>query len=232
MYCDKLDTYMTELVRSGAVKLPSVLNAQWRSGTYQACIDELGNKSYGENLAANLQFLEQSSIITSLLPTLMDLAEDYFGMKVSKNDVYNVCRLVRPGDTSEGYRGHYDSHLFTLVTPINIPNFESVRKGGQLHYFPNARKRPRNEFQNIFGKVVSKRFNSESGFEKLSKRKIRIIDDFQDYSPLLFIGNTTFHGNSPIEVSSNENRMTILTHFFDPSPKYGIGAALRKLRRR
>lgn len=223
---------MDELVRSGAVKLPSVLNAHWRSDTYQACMQDLGEKSYGENLAANLRFLQQSSIITSLLPTLVNLANDHFNMKVSKNDIYNVCRLVRPGDTSEGYRGHYDSHLFTLVTPINIPNFESVRRVGQLHYFPMARKQPRNEFQNILGKAYTKRFNSEEGFEKLAKLKVRVIDDFQDYRPLLFLGNTTLHGNSPIEANSNENRMTILTHFFDPSPKYGVGAIMRRLRRR
>lgn len=232
MYCDNLDDYMKVLVGNGAVKLPSVLNAPWRLETYKACMQELGEKSYGENLAANLQFLQRSSIITSLLPTLVDLAKDHFDMKVSKNDVYNVCRLVRPGDTAEGYRGHYDSHLFTLVTPINIPNFASVRKGGQLHYFPKARQQPKNELQNILGKVATKRFNSEAGFEKFATQKLRIIDDFQDYRPLLFLGNSTFHGNSPVEVNSEENRMTILTHFFDPSPRYGVGAIMRKLRRR
>jgi hypothetical protein len=232
MYCDNLDFYLEQLPRVGAVKLPSVKDASWRSRTYDQCMKELGVKSYGENLQANLEFLRHSSIITDLLPKLVELAKQQLNVNVSPNDVYNVCRLVRPGDASEGYRGHFDSHLFTLVTPLNIPNFSNVRNGGQLHYFPMARKQPRNEIQNIFGKVAYKRYNSETGFEKLATKTVRKIDDFQDYCPLLFMGNTTFHGNSPIQANSTENRMTILTHFFDPSPRYGLGAVMRKIRRR
>ena len=232
MYCDSLDSYLEKLANVGAVKLPSVKDASWRARTYDECLQELGEKSYGENLNANFEFLRKSEIISDLLPKLVEFAKEQLNVNVSGSDVYNVCRLVRPGDASEGYRGHFDSHLFTLVTPINIPNFSSVRNGGQLHYFPMARKQPKNELQNVFGKAAYKRHNSEAGFEKLASQKVRQIDNFQDYCPLLFMGNTTFHGNSPVQADSSENRMTILTHFFDPSPKYGVGAIMRKIRRR
>lgn len=59
-----------------------------------------------------------------------------------------------------------------------------------------------------------------------------VIDDFSDYQPLLFTGNTTFHGNSPVQAGASENRMTILTHFFDPFPKFGVGKVMRMLRSR
>lgn len=232
MYCDNLDHYLDKLVSKGSVKLPSVQHAGWRSETYDACLSELREKSYGENLPANIKFLEYSAIMTDLLPKLSNLAREKFNINVSKDDVYNVCRLVRPGDISEGYRGHFDSHLFTLVTPINIPDFRNLRNGGQLHYFPMARAHPKNELHNIIGKAAYKRHNSEEGFDALAKRKKRFTDDFQDYRPLLFFGHTTFHGNAPVQSESKQNRMTILTHFFDPSPKYGIGAIMRKLRRR
>ncbi|MDB2478804.1 hypothetical protein N9X34_04170 [Alphaproteobacteria bacterium] len=232
MYCKNLDSLLDELLVAGAVKLPTVKNAVWRIETYDSCLKEIGRKSYGENLNANIKFLEGTGILSDLLPKLAYIAKKKFGIMVSDNDVYNVCRLVRPGDVSEGYRGHFDSHLFTLVTPINIPDFKNVRNCGQLLYFPKARRQPKNEFDNIIGKVLYKRHNTEKGFDELGVNKTKIIDDFKDYRPLLFLGNTTFHGNAPVQGNSNENRMTILTHFFDPSPKYGIGSILRRLRRR
>lgn len=232
MYCPNLDDFLKVLVSKGSVKLPSVKNAPWRKNLYLECLDQIRNKSYAENLPANQNFLIQTNIISDLLPRLKQISENDLGISVDLNDVYNVCRLVRPGDTSEGYRGHFDSHLFTLVTPINIPNFENLEQGGQLHYYPKARKQPQLELQNIFGKIYHKKYNSEQGFKALSKKTERIIDDFQDYRPLLFLGNTTFHGNSPVDSKSGENRMTILTHFFDPSPKYGIGRILRTIRNR
>lgn len=232
MYCENLDSLLEDLLIHGAVKLPTVKNYYWRTETYENCLEEMGTKKYGENLKANMEFLDRSEILTDLLPRLVVIARKKIGVIISENDIYNVCRLVRPGDTSEGYRGHFDSHLFTLVTPINIPDFGTIRNGGQLHYFPNARRQPRNEFENIIGKAIYKRHNSEKGFEKLGTLKKKITDDFQDYRPLLFLGNTTFHGNSPIHLKANANRMTILTHFFDPSSKFGVGSILRKIRRR
>ena len=232
MFCEKIDEHLYLLKKNGAVKLPSIKHAKWRMEIYESCIKEIGKKSYGENLPSNFKFLEHANILSVLLPKLTAFAKAEFSFIPKINDVYHVCRLVRPGDLSEGYRGHFDSHLFTLVTPIYIPNFENVINGGQLHYFPNLRKQPKNEFQNILGKALHKRHNSALGFEKLAKKKPRLIDDFQDYRPLLFLGNTTYHGNAPVQSSSKENRLTILTHFFDPSPKLGVGAMLRKLRHR
>ena len=227
-----LDNLLKDLVNVGAVKLPSVKDASWRSDVYFECLEEIGGKSYGENLNANINFLDQANIKEVLLPKLSNLAKKHFRIDVDDSDIYNICRLVRPGDLSEGYRGHFDSHLFTLVTPINIPDFQSVESGGQLHYFPGARRQPKGETRNILGKLLFKRHNSGEGFAKLAQKKNRIIDDFQDYRPLLFLGNTTFHGNAPVQAESVENRMTILTHFFDPSPKYGVGAIMRRIRRR
>ena len=60
----------------------------------------------------------------------------------------------------------------------------------------------------------------------------QITDDFLDYSPLLFIGNTTLHTNKQVSLDCSSYRLTLLAHFFDPSPKYGIGSILRALRNR
>lgn len=231
-FWENIDTELTDLVVNGSVKLPSVRNANWLSEVHEQCVSQMGNKTYGENISANLAFLDIFGINQILKPKLIELAKDAFGLKVEADDVYNVCRLVRAGTLTEGYRGHFDSHLFTLVTPINIPNFGEVENVGQLNYFPKSRAFPKSELSNIYRKVSFKRFNSKAGFQRLAQMRKLIVDDFSDYKPLLFVGNTTFHGNAPVDVGSTENRMTILTHFFDPSPKNGVGALLRKLRNR
>ena len=58
--------------------------------------------------------------------------------------------------------------------------------------------------------------------------KIKVkIDDFRDYQPLLFIGNTPLHTNYPVSNNCSSYRLTLMAHFFDPSPKYGVGGLLR-----
>ena len=63
-------------------------------------------------------------------------------------------------------------------------------------------------------------------------KKMKITDSFEDYRPLLFIGNTTLHTNKQVTADCSSYRLTLLAHFFDPSPRYGIGNLLRKLRAR
>ena len=60
----------------------------------------------------------------------------------------------------------------------------------------------------------------------------KIVDNFKDYQPLLFVGNTTLHTNFPVSIDCSSYRLTLLAHFFDPSPKYGIGGFLRLIRNR
>ena len=68
--------------------------------------------------------------------------------------------------------------------------------------------------------------------EKFSSNSSKKIDDFRDYQPLLFVGNTTLHTNYPVSPDCSSYRLTLLAHFFDPSPKYGIGGFLRLIRNR
>ena len=68
--------------------------------------------------------------------------------------------------------------------------------------------------------------------EAFAKNHHQITDDFHDYSPLLFIGNTTLHTNKQVSPDCSSYRLTLLAHFFDPSPKYGVGGILRMFRNR
>jgi len=231
-YWESIDSDLKTLTKDGFVKLPSISDFSWRPEVYQECLSEIGSRSYAQNLGGNLRLLEELQINQILLPRLVSIAKSEFKIEVNPDDVYNITRLVRPGDTSEGYRGHFDSHVFTLVIPINIPDFGTVKDGGQLLYFPQARRYPKSEMENIAGKVFFKQYCSKSGFEKLNKKKNGGLDRFSDYKPLLFLGRSTFHGNAPVDFISDDNRMTILVHFFDPSPKFSVGSMLRLIRSR
>jgi hypothetical protein len=119
-----------------------------------------------------------------------------------------------------------------MVLPIKIPQAKNGGTAGDLIYFPSARKPPSNEIINFFGKAAHKRFASKTGIEAFAKNHRQITDDFQDYSPLLFIGNTTLHTNKPVSQDCSTYRLTLLAHFFDPSSKYGVGGLLRMFRNR
>ena len=134
-----------------------------------------------------------------------------------------------PGD--QKYRAHFDSHIFTLVIPICIPEVKKINESiGELIYFPNMRVFPKNEFVDFVGKLRTKQYSSESGMKKLGKKKKMNINSFRDYEPLLFLGNTVFHANKPISPNADFHRLTLLAHYFDPFPKYSVGSLLRKIR--
>jgi len=89
---------------------------------------------------------------------------------------------------------------------------------------------PKNELIDFLGKLYTKKYSSESGIKKLSAKKQMHTNNFTDYAPLLFFGNTVFHANKPISNSSDSYRLTLLSHYFDPFPKYSVGNLLRKIR--
>ena len=49
-------------------------------------------------------------------------------VKINKDDRYYVARKVNPGQSSEKYRAHFDSHLLTIVLPVKIPLAEGGRQ--------------------------------------------------------------------------------------------------------
>ncbi len=148
-----------------------------------------------------------------------------------KDDIYTISRIVYSFDNLESYRGHFDSHIFTLVTPVVIPNAND-RESGQLIVFPKIRKEPSNELSNILGKLKFKLlYANKKGFKNLMKKNTYEEFDFTNLNPVLFLGRQSFHGNRSFAKAPDGIRVTLLTHFFDPNSK-GIGNLLRKLRNR
>ncbi len=190
----------------------------------------LGNKTYNENSEVSRKFLSSFNF-DELKLQLAGLAKDKLNIKVDKDDTYSITRILQSYDNLESYRGHFDSHVFTIVTPVKIPKTNST-ESGQLIVFPKIRKNPQNEFVNFYEKLKYKLlYGKKAGYQKLMKKNNFVEFDFKDMNSIIFLGRECFHGNRSFSKAPNGERITILTHFFDPN-KNGIGALLRKIRNR
>jgi hypothetical protein len=189
-------------------------------------------KTFSELCPSHKNFLQELDLEKSLTPKLYEIARDLYGYKGELSNQYHIARRVEPGNSKELYRAHFDSHLFTLVLPLKIPLAQKGGSVGDLIYFPNARRRPKNEFINFLGKAYHKKYASKEGLDDFAVKHNKITDDFHDHCPLLFTGNTTLHTNKQVSSDCSTYRLTLLAHFFDPSPKYGVGGLVRLLRAR
>ena len=230
-YWRDLDFSLEPLVKNGCVKLPSleVFNLDAVANSINT---EMNGATFSELCSSHKLFLKELDLDNFLTPKLHEIAKNEFGYKGKISNQYHIARRVDPGNSIEMFRAHFDSHLFTMVLPIKIPVAQDGGTVGDLIYFPNARKSPTNEISNAFGKALHKRFASKEGLEVFAKSHNQITNDFTDYSPLLFVGNTTLHTNKQVSQDCSSYRLTLLAHFFDPSPWYGVGGMLRMVRNR
>ena len=230
-YWHDVDLRLEQLVENGYVKLPSLtqLDLNLLANDISA---EMGSLTFKELGSAHKKILDDLAIDKYLTPKLLEIARTVFSFKGNFSNQYHIARKVEPGNSKEMYRAHFDSHLFTMVLPIKIPELIQEGNSGGLIYFPNARKMPGNEISNFMGKAYFKRYASKEGLKNLPPKYQIKEDNFRDYQPLLFIGNTTLHSNHPVSLGCSSYRLTLLAHFFDPSPKFGIGGLLRSVRNR
>ena len=230
-YWQDIDKRLEQLVDNGFVKLPSLefLNLDITAHNISS---EMGSSTFKELGISHKNFLDELEVGKYLTPKLLGIAQTRFNFKGDLSNQYHIARKVEPGDSKEMFRAHFDSHLFTMVLPIKIPDHSKDGTAGDLIYFPNTRANPSNEINNFIGKAYFKKYASKEALEKLSIKSNMKVDNFKDYQPLLFIGNTTLHTNYPVSIDCSSYRLTLLAHFFDPSPKIGIGSLLRLLRNR
>jgi len=224
------DRITKEFLENGFSYLPSIKNLIDKEDIAKQIIFESGknNKTYIENSKIHIdlvKLMDLEKLFVSIFNSLVDR-----GHKIKLEDRYFITRIVRPGQNQEGFRGHFDGHLVTIVLPILMPHDSSL-DCGELYAFPNARKHPKNEIINFLQKIYWKKYANKSGFDKLNQNNKVIVDFFDDFRPLIFNGIRTFHGNNFL---SNKlgTRISLLCHLYDPSSKYGISAALRKIRNR
>jgi hypothetical protein len=218
------------LLNNGFTSLPQIKNRSISDEEFQNLI-ESKDKVYTSGTEFHQKYIDENNIYSELKHDLKSIAKKYYKKNYKYDDTYEITRITKGSQKSESYLGHFDSHLFTLVTPIVIPN-TNYSESGQLIVFPKIRKEPKNELTNIIGKILYKRYHSKDSFTKLMKYKKYNEFDFKDKVPVLFLGRVSLHGNRGFREEMENYRITLLTHFFDPSPKYGIGNILRAIRSR
>jgi len=230
-YWKDIDIRLEKLVKYGAVKLPSLerFNLDLLAKDISS---EMCNATFKESSSSHIRFLNNIEVSKYLAPKLLGIAQKVLNYKGDLSNQYHIARKVEPGNTEEMYRAHFDSHIFTMVLPIKIPNSLYGNECGELIYFPNARENPKNEMNNFLDKLYFKKYGSKKGLDKKINGKKKKVDSFKDYQPLLFFGKTTLHTNYPVSQNCSSYRLTLLAHFFDDSPKYGIGSLLRFFRNR
>ncbi len=225
-----LSEKLSRLLIDGYCFLPELMCL--KANEYNKALTENIKKSYEANNSLHLRYLEDYRIHEEMMPALADLANKHITKRKCLNDVYNVTRIINNNDSKEAYRAHFDSHLFTLVTPINIPHDPQSIHNGELILFNKIRREPANEFENIFGKLKFKKYCGKDGARNLQKNSAYQILNLVDRIPVLFLGRQCLHYNLPLAASCKEPRVTFLTHFFDVSSAVSIGNINRLLRRR
>ena len=231
-YWKDIDHNLEELTREGFVRLPPLKDFFDIEGYADRILDSVGERVFVESCDYHQNFLNELNIQEELAPKLLGLAQTLYGYKGTLHNQYHIARKIGRENQREAYRAHFDSHLFTLVLPLRVPNTESKGSRGQLIVFPRLRRQPKSEIENFLGKLWYHQYASKKGIAELMASKESFEESFEDNRPLLFLGNTTFHTNREIAGSRKANRLTLLAHFFDPSPRYGIGGFLRYVRKR
>tara|TARA_B100001057_G_C22851025_1_gene950973 strand:+ start:1910 stop:2617 length:708 start_codon:yes stop_codon:yes gene_type:complete len=230
-YWSDIEQRLEKLLKDGFVKLPS-LKIYDLDKVSKNISDEMGGSTFKELGSNHENFLDTLKISKYLTPRLYDIAKRVHKFNGKISDQYHIARKVNPGNSKEMYRAHFDSHLFTMVIPIQIPTSMIDGTAGELIYYPNSRKMPKNEIVNIIGKTMHKKYASKEGLEKFSLLHKEYIENFLELEPIIFMGNTTLHTNHPVTEDCSTYRLTLLAHFFDNSPRFGIGSLLRLLRNR
>lgn len=231
LYKYDADRSCQEIFEQGFSYLPSIKKLIEQNNILDEALEEIGSKTYSTNNAAHLKLMNLMNL-EPLFESVFNKAIKDLKVSIKTSDRYFVARKVNPGQSSEKYRAHFDSHLLTVVLPISIPTPKTgLVERGELKAAPNARKFPKYEIINIFQKAYWKKYASEEGFSIVSKKTRVLTEYFDDYRPLAFFGTTTLHGNNYVSEKA-DSRLTFLCHLYDPSPKYGIGALLRKIRSR
>lgn len=185
-----------------------------------------------QNFSDHLLYFEEANIKKYLLPKLLKFSKKIFSKKIDANDLYFVTRIAANDEKTRSDFGHFDSHIFTLITPVKIPRLCSGEFQGQLTIFNKIRKEPKSEIVNFFEKLYFFLFYSnEKGIKRLKIKKRFVVFDFQNYTPLLFMGRQSFHVTQKFQSKiSNQKHILFITHFFNPSPIFSIGRLNKFLR--
>jgi hypothetical protein len=113
-YLDNFDLtkFVKDLTKNGFAKLPSINSLPNFDELKNNAIDELENKTFKSNLKTHNKILNLMSFNQIILPELIKIAKQQFNFNDKINNSYHIARFIKPSQKSEGYRCHFDSHLY------------------------------------------------------------------------------------------------------------------------
>lgn len=230
-YSIDVEKIINEVNLNGFSKLPPLKNFIDLDMISDEMSKSIGSRNFQENNTVHKKVIKDLGLHETLIPRLYEHSINELNYKGDIDNQYLVTRKVNPGD-KESFRAHFDSHLYTIVLPIKIPTKIEDKNCGDLIYFPNIRKNPSNDIINLLGKIYYKKYASKESLSNLMKKSKYEIENFNNYQPLLFRGNTFLHTNFNLDSCYEHYRMTCLVHLFDPFKNFGIGSLIRKIRTR
>jgi hypothetical protein len=221
------------LLKNGYVFLPEL---KWEFKDSDPLVSLLNNqnKTHIKDSLLHLNYLNNIECSKNLIPDLKRVAIDFLGINECKlKNMYCVTKIVKSFQVSVSDTPHFDSHIFTLVTPVSIPQSLDIENCGQLIMFNKFRPEPTNEFINFFSKFFYYFFlSSPPQIQKLRNKKSYVEFDFKDLIPVVFLGRQNLHFSRPFKSLEDKNHILLITHFFDPSPFWSIGYINRYIRNR
>ena len=196
-------------------------------------LDKYNNKTHIKNTEYHKFYLKQHSIKNILIPELVKKANQMCQKNINSDDLYCITKIIKPYQISDSDKPHFDSHLFTLVTPVEIPKSNSKSFFGQLGLFVKIRQEPKNELINFLSKLYFFIFfRSQRKLNELKEKNYFVELGFEDMIPVIFLGRQCYHYSLPFYSTQSKKHILLITHFFDPGPKWGIGNINRYLRNR
>ena len=184
-------------------------------------IKELGDGFYVDN-PEHRRLFENTGEIQSVMKYFKDRVTE---QGIDWNQIL-VCRVVE-GGSKEKYRTHLDSHVYTIVVPLLMPEGEEKNRG-QLYVIPNYRKQPKSEVSNFVTKALAGKYRGERNYDKVAALPTYQEIEMKFGQYLVFNGMRCLHGNKAND--SVAKRITLISHFADPFP-IGIGSGLRFIRK-
>jgi hypothetical protein len=145
-------------------------------------------------------------------------------------DPFQVIRCSSPATLAESHCRHYDSHLLTLLIPLQLAP-EGDANGDLVMY-----RRPRLSVSTPGNVICKIRHGIQRGLPFNWRKWLTLYDlrrgncdrvPMQVGSVYVFNGFALQHANLEVEVGQ---RRTLLIHYYDPGHSLGLSAMLRRAR--
>jgi hypothetical protein len=163
------------------------------------------------------------------IPVIKELEEEMRQEANQQKYDFNEIHVVRSVDSNsnERLRTHFDSHLYTIVLPSQLPD-PVGEDFGQLYMVPCKRRRPSSDLNNLVSKLSSFLYRGRTGMKLLRRNKGYLEINLGKDEGIVFEGMVCLHGNKPN--LTVQKRVTLISHYIDPFPK-GAGALMRSIRK-